>query len=143
MATLLPAKKPTRKAQVSIELTLLLAMLLVVFAVLFNTTLGRDSIISEYRLKFSASTICDQIAASINLASNAGNGAQISLNLPSALTNNVKYNLSVYSSSRTVEIKWPGKRYNAVITTANINSTNLNAGTTITIRNTQGMISIA
>ncbi len=135
-----PSRSPTNhmdKAQSSIELGILLAMLLVVAVVVLNTSFGRDSLGVMYQERLAATEVTEKLSVAINEAHLGGDGTQSTATLPS-LIRNANYTISI--AGNTVTVFYRGHVRQAGIITRLVNVTSLAPGTQVAVRNVGGVI---
>jgi hypothetical protein len=103
------------KVQMSIEFIIILAVVLFVFLVIFRISNDRiDEFYSTERF-VAAKEIADSVATGINHVFLSGMGSNSSLYIPDKLVSVVDYNITVYSNSRLVEVKWGERIYSSGI----------------------------
>ena len=133
-----------KKAQLSVELILLLIVLLGLFLPAYVLVQERSSQLSQQQILLRAKIIADDLASHINAVYLAGPGTNISLLYPSTLEGNLSYTLQVYPLSRVVLLQWTidghSHRYTAPLLTSNVTSLPLRQS--INLKNIAGGVSL-
>jgi hypothetical protein len=97
------------KGQVSTEVMILLAVLLVMFLAIIATINHRENILSSSTSHLYAKSVGDNFAALINAVFLAGDGTTANISLPESLKDNSKYDLSVQPAARLVIMTWSSR----------------------------------
>ena len=99
--------KPKKmKSQVSTDLTIVLAVALIIFLSIFVTIENRNNELNHLKTKLYAKAICDKVAIEINTIFLAGDGAQKTVELPDSLKDNSNYIVNIYPKAHIVEVVW-------------------------------------
>ena len=106
------------KVQISIEFIIILAAMLFVFLVIFQISNNRIDEFYNTERFVAAKEIADSVATGINHVYLSGMGSNSSLYIPEKLVAVVDYNITVYSNSRLVEVKWGERTYSSGIMTS-------------------------
>jgi hypothetical protein len=128
-----------KRAQASMDLLIVLGVMLVVFAILFQTIV-LDRIVErvETEVLLDARTQAEKVAMAVNEVYLGGENTNKSFYLPDKLAHSKEYNLTVYDSG-TVICETMGKRESVPILTSKLTTTTLNASFNV-IENSAGGI---
>lgn len=135
-------KTRQKGSQASVEFIIILSVLLMVFLYFLTAFDKRSEEFNAQPDRLYAKTITEMTAFSINEAFLAGENATIHTDIPFSLKREEKYNLSVNSHSRLVEINLKNYRYTFPIITSDIDNYTLKPGQ-MTIHNEGGKIVIS
>ncbi|MBT3985280.1 hypothetical protein HOD38_01005 [archaeon] len=127
-----------RRGQISVDFLIVLAVLLIVFAILFEFVV-KDRFIERYdkEIILEAREQVEEVTIAINEVYLAGEGTNKTIYLPDRIKSQ-DYNLTVYDSG-TVFLEVLNKRESAVVLTRHFDTTVLNKGENL-IRNVGGVI---
>jgi len=128
-----------KKAQASMDLLIVLGVMLVVFAILFQTIVA-DRITEriEKEVLLDAKSQAEKVAMAVNEVYLGGASTNKTFYLPEQLVNSKDYNLTIYDSG-TVICETMGKRESVSILTSKLTTTILNDSWN-TIKNEEGVI---
>jgi hypothetical protein len=134
-----------KRAQLSVELIIILSALLVLviaFMPLINQSSGY---VIEQNRRMDTSTYTERLANSINTISLAGDGANTTLILPLSLQDNTDYSLNIYPRQHLIEIIWQQdtlQQHTSQITTSAVSGQLTGLKGKIRLRNTAGVVVI-
>jgi len=128
-----------RKAQASMDLLIVLGVMLVVFAILFQTIIA-DRIVErvEKEVLLDARTQVEKVAMAVNEVYLGGESTNKTFYLPKQLIHSKEYNITVYDSG-TVVCETMGKVESGSILTSKLSTTTLNNSFNV-ITNEEGVI---
>jgi hypothetical protein len=135
----------TRKAQVSVELIIVLSMLLIILLVIISVSGKRNSMLNSKETEFYAKQVALQFSSEINAIHFAGDGINKTFYLPEDLKDGTQYNISIYPDGHVVDIVWEKndrKSYSASIIAGNFNGTLVDLNGQVNLSNTLGVIQI-
>ena len=99
-----------RKAQVSVEMIILLsALLILVMGIISSFSSASDRSFFSRRT-VSAREFSERLAYGINNVHLAGSGASTEVLLPETLIDNTVYNITIYPEQHLLEISWMARR---------------------------------
>lgn len=114
------------KSQIAADFIITISIALVIFLAVFGVADRKNNMLDSFRAGLYAKQEADRTALEINSVFLAGSGTNKSVFLPATLKDESPYNITVYPSSRIVNIDYyfnGGKRnYQAGIMTSNISS---------------------
>ena len=135
-----------KKAQISVDLIIVLSILLIIFMSLFATIFQRNTQIASYKKQYYARSLSDKAASEINSVFLAGSGATKTIGLPESMKDNTNYNISIYPNARIVEIRWMHRQetrhYGSPIITSNITGTLTEISDDFIATNNNGVVEI-
>ncbi len=112
------------KSQITADFIITISIAMIIFLAVFAIAGKRNSILDSTRERLYAKQEADKAALEINSVFLAGSGANKSVFLPAALKGGSTYNITVYPSSRIVNIDYyfngVKRNYQAGILTSNI-----------------------
>ncbi len=139
------AKMRTARAQLSMELVVVLAMLLLL-AISFMPLINlNSSFTASQNKKMDTSSYAERLSGAINTVFLAGDGANASLSLPATLSDSTDYSLSIYPEKHIVEIIWQPaspQQHTTQIITSSIGGQLTNLKGEIRLRNENGEVII-
>jgi len=94
------------KAQVSVDMIVMLSIVLLIFLVVFLTVFDRDSEVMGSRTRFYAKAYADKAATDINTVCLAGAGSTKTIKLPDKLKSGEDYQIDIYPQEHIAEITW-------------------------------------
>lgn len=97
-------KFPKRKAQVTTEIIVVLAIAFFVFIVFLSIILSKEGEIEAKRTSNNADKLAKLISASINQVYIAGNGARKTIYIPNSMNGVTGYNITI--SGTTVDVSY-------------------------------------
>jgi hypothetical protein len=136
------------KAQLSVEMIILLSALLIILMVIISSFSNSPSRSFLSKRTMSARETAERLAYGLNNLYLAGDGASQSIILPPTLLDGTNYTITIYPAQRLVEIRWQSSKdimthYGQILTsgisgklsgiTGTVNLTNIN--NTIVIQN--------
>lgn len=126
------------KAQFSIELIVVSAIILLIISSLFTIWMDKEEDVRKANQMWSAKKIVREIAAKINNVLQCGNGCSIELYLSEEMVG--EYTFRTFPPGRRVEIIMDGEYVNALILTNNIENISVKSGEKVRITNINNRI---
>jgi|SRR3989344_6656064 len=108
------------RAQVSIELIIIIIILVSVFSFLITTISGRENEFLSTRTTLHAKDVAENVAFSINEVFLAGENTTRKIAIPVTLRGNVPYNITYYENARLLYISYEANNYSVPLLTSNI-----------------------
>lgn len=99
-----------RRAQVSIEMVILLSALLILLMGIISTFSSATDRSFISRRAVSAREFSERLAYGINNVYLAGEGAETEILIPQTLIDNTNYSISIYPSSHILEVSWKARQ---------------------------------
>ena len=134
------------KAQVSVDLIIVLSALFIIFLVVTVTVNYRQDEILSSRSRYNAKSVLDNLASEINSIYLAGDGTSKIIQIPSSLRDGKNFSINIYPDARFIEITWPFRdqkmRYNAPLVSSGISGDLTGINSTTNISNNNGVIRI-
>jgi hypothetical protein len=119
-----PRQFEGRKAQVSIELIIILGLIFVIFLGVLSIAGNRAKDQNRITRMIEVKDIADSFSLDLNQVFLAGDGAEKKVFLPSTLRGSDSYNLTVFPASHLVNIRWNSlgelRHYDAPLISGNI-----------------------
>jgi len=138
--------KKINKAQVSVDLIIVISMILLIFLVVFVTVYKRNDEVVSSRTKYYAKAVSDKLASEINTIYLAGDGATKTAELPASLKDNTDYSISIYPDARIVNINWSytdkEMHYGSPIISKDITGTLTDISNDVVLTNNNGVVEI-
>ena len=132
--------KKKRRAQITTELAIIMAVFLVFFLLVINYSFDVEERLWRDSKKVNARDLCDSVAWSINQVHQGGEGTSSFIYLADSLDDNVAYELIVYPKARLLGIQWFNNSYTTKLLTSEITGvTELQSGR-LNITNNGGIL---
>ncbi|MBI2135622.1 hypothetical protein HYU06_00965 [Candidatus Woesearchaeota archaeon] len=137
----------SQKSQISVEFIIILAIMLIVFLIIFVVADKRTAEMYNTRTKLYAKMEADKLASDINGIFLAGSGTRKVTMLPNKLRDNSAYNISIYPSEHKLEVTWQSSgtndHYSAALIAGNISGILGNLNYPVNVSNVNGAIIIS
>ncbi|MBI2110367.1 hypothetical protein HYT51_01135 [Candidatus Woesearchaeota archaeon] len=108
------------KAQVSIELMIVVIVVVGIFSFILTAISGRESEFVSTRTTLHAKEVAEGVAFSINEVFLAGPNATRKIAIPETLRGNIPYNITYYENARLLYLSYDTKNYSVPLLTSNI-----------------------
>lgn len=135
-----------RKAQVSVEIIILLSALLILLMGIISSFAPASDRSFFSKRGMSAREYSETLAYGINNVYLAGPGSSATISLPKTLIDNTAYNITIYRSQHILEISWKARqdieRHQLQLLTADLNGNLTGISGDVGLSNVNGTIMI-
>ncbi|MBS3113214.1 hypothetical protein J4418_03975 [Candidatus Woesearchaeota archaeon] len=146
MANIIKLKNSARKAQVSVELTIIISVALIMFLFLFKTASDKSQQFQIFTTDQYANEILNLFTHDFNSLYLSGDGTTQVVFLPETLANNIDYSINFFPDYQLIEINYSDfgfrKTHSAFLITSRIQTNLTNIHDPITLENQNGKIII-
>jgi hypothetical protein len=130
-----------RKAQISMEFTIVLVLLILILVGVTGGTRMRKAHMQFVTDQLAAKRIADRVSNTVSRLVVLGDGANESYYIPSQLDGRTNYTLQIHNESHLLGVSWGGQLYTSTLVTARFNASNISTGRKVVFENIGGVIS--
>ena len=130
-----------RRAQLSVEFLIILALLLIVFVAILSGVRTRRSHVQAISDDLAARRVADRISGTVARLIVLGDGANESYYVPAQLDGRTNYTIHIHNESHILSLQWDDIVTSTLITSA-VNTSSVPTGRKIHFRNVGGVVEI-